>query len=430
MGTAGLRIDRALNTDFCPWANRYVYWMKSPLGLLSLAALASLAAAVLVAPQGWVVFAALLTVIAVGIAWPWIGLMGLECCVVFDRRRVTEGDHVPVRIAIRNRWPFPVWGLAVEKGFLGAGDARSDRTAVALACVTGWCVSEFYWDFVPNQRGIYPQDQPVLSTEFPFGLWKAVRRIGVQQSLVAWPRTCPLASFPVESGPQWTIATACNLRTGDEGDICGTRPFRRGDSLRSIHWAQSARYDRLIACERQAATQSEVTIVIDTAGNIHSGHAAGSSLEWCLRVGASLCRCFHQHHTTVRCYFGNYAFVIPPGSGDLSKIFDALAALPVNGEPIPGACPGTGPSRAMSPGSLAIVVTTDQGLSAWNAGRTARRHKFIVVRTAVEERLECQGGAGVPAGAAAIVLDLHSQLPLQLQNQWRSLCHATWCGAQ
>ena len=35
-------LSTLLNTDFCPWANQYVYWLKKPLGILIVAAFASL----------------------------------------------------------------------------------------------------------------------------------------------------------------------------------------------------------------------------------------------------------------------------------------------------------------------------------------------------------------------------------------------------
>ena len=48
-------LTELLNTDFCPWANRYVYWLKKPLGILIVAAAASLLCGIFVAPQGYVI---------------------------------------------------------------------------------------------------------------------------------------------------------------------------------------------------------------------------------------------------------------------------------------------------------------------------------------------------------------------------------------
>ena len=60
-------ISNFANRDFCPWANRYVYWLKQPVGWLLVAAAASLLIGLFVAPQGWVMFTALLAVILLGV---------------------------------------------------------------------------------------------------------------------------------------------------------------------------------------------------------------------------------------------------------------------------------------------------------------------------------------------------------------------------
>ncbi len=79
------RFTGVLNHDFCPWANRYVYWLKQPIGWFILAATAALVIGVSVAPHALVIFAAISVVIVLGVAWPWIGVRGISCGLSFDR---------------------------------------------------------------------------------------------------------------------------------------------------------------------------------------------------------------------------------------------------------------------------------------------------------------------------------------------------------
>ena len=88
------RILDLANQDFCPWANRYVYWLKQPIGWLIVAAAASLLIGMFLAPQGWIMFAALAAVIALGVVWPWIAIRGVSCTLRFNRRRASEGDRI------------------------------------------------------------------------------------------------------------------------------------------------------------------------------------------------------------------------------------------------------------------------------------------------------------------------------------------------
>ena len=166
------RLADASTHDFCPWANRYVYWLKQPIGWFLSGAAAALLIGLSVAPQALVVFAAIVVVIVVGVAWPWIGMRGISCSLAFDRRRTVEGARVPVRITVVNRWPWPLWGLMVDRGFV-PHDAGSinESPAVSLARVPGWSQTTFEWDFEPQQRGRYPLETPRFSTGFPFGIW-------------------------------------------------------------------------------------------------------------------------------------------------------------------------------------------------------------------------------------------------------------------
>ena len=63
--------------DHCEWANRYVYWLKTPLGVLLSCAVFSLLCGLFYAPQAFLLLAVIAAVVAVGIAWPGIAVRGL-----------------------------------------------------------------------------------------------------------------------------------------------------------------------------------------------------------------------------------------------------------------------------------------------------------------------------------------------------------------
>ena len=80
---------RALATyDFSPRfstkVRRFVY---HPLGVLTLAALASLLCGLFLHAQGFVLCGGVIAVVAFGVIWPWLSLRGLAGSVAFDRAR-------------------------------------------------------------------------------------------------------------------------------------------------------------------------------------------------------------------------------------------------------------------------------------------------------------------------------------------------------
>ncbi len=407
------RILNLANRDLCPWANRYVYWLKQPIGWLLVAAIASALIGIVVAPQGWVMFAALTGVIAVGVAWPWIAIRGIHCNLRFKRRRAYEGDRVKVVLSIRNSFPWPIWGLAVEGGFFYEElSGHDDTTAVALARIPGWATSEFEWDFEPHRRGLYPSAGSKVSNAFPFGIWAARDDIEVDSKLIVWPRTVKLASVPLVRG-QELASTGCLMDVaGNTGDVLAVRPYRQGDSLKHVHWAQTARHNQFIVCERQAVAQRNVNVTIDTDPRIHSPSGMVNSLEWAIRVSASLIREFHEHGWSVTCSTrkNNTSFEQRPG---LESTFDSLALL----EPV------------KCENFSELYANTD----------VRQTFRFVVTTAARMEQL--QSTDGLPSNTRFVVfsteqtnrtakpwleIDCNHSIPGQLQKHWERLCHDTW----
>lgn len=417
------RLAGILTHDFSPWANRYVYWLKTPLGVLLVAAAASLACGIFVATQGLVVFAAIANVIALGMVWPWVGLRGIECQLSFPQRRGREGKGIPINVVVSNRWPWPVWGLMIEKGFFHADD-EDDGTAVSLARIGPWSRSEFQWELIPECRGVYPQQPPLIATAFPFGFWKVTKPIDVQRELIVWPLAFELSEFPLPPGRQQWVASPSDHRTGDEGEALGTRPYRVGDSLRNVHWALTARYDRFIVCERQGSAQAQATIIIDADPSIHAGHGPNSTLQWCVRIAASVAESLLQQGTRVRLRVAERVLDAACGNDGSRRLLDFLAKFDAHESPQSANESGTGGLTCGHEGDFVIHITTNlndtavqqKGVHriALNAyGFTDREDESLATTAWVKDWIQIDDARDVPA---------------QLKRRWRKRSREVWCG--
>ena len=273
--------------EYCGWTTPYLRALRQPLGVLTLTAIASLLCGLFVAPQGFVVFASVAAVIAVGCAWPWCGIRGVSCHLSFAATRTEEGKPVDAELVITNRWPWPVWGLAVEGGFDRVGPS-DEQTTIAIARIGGWSRGHHRWKFTPAMRGRYPVACPQLVTEFPFGLWKAKRRVDVASSLIVWPKRFPLPPLPLPSGTQSWVGQPSECAAGSLGHRTTVREYRHGDSMRQIHWAKTALYDTLVSYEREGLAIADATITIDTHPSLHPESGPDSTLEWSVRIAASV----------------------------------------------------------------------------------------------------------------------------------------------
>lgn len=430
-----------LTHDFCPWANRYVHWLKHPLFVLTLAALVSLAIGMSVAHQGYVAFGGIVTVLLLGVLWPWIGMLGLRASLRFERRRAREGDRVAAILTVTNRMPWPAWGLVLERGFVPVGEstgqvlATSDSAGVtlALARVPGFSQSDFRWDFEPPCRGDYPLAVPLLTTSFPFGLWTRQRRVEVASRLLVWPRIVPLEALPLEQGTSWTLGALSPRRSGHEGEVIGTRLYRPGDLLRHVHWAQTARQGQMIVCERQASLTSSVRVVIDGSAAAHVGCGPNSLLEWTLRVAASVCHSLLDHDARLLVQLGDSLLDIAPGGKGEERLNDALArfqpAVSILAEMRPETShrPRRATKSRQRSNELEIVVTTDRAAADWSLDGIYNRR--IIVLNAQNE---ITAGANHSKQSSGIwfALDSGGDVAVQLQDSWERACRNEWCAAQ
>jgi uncharacterized protein (DUF58 family) len=376
----------------------------------------------------------LLAVLVLAVLWPWLGVNGLECKVRFEQTRAREGKPTEVEIEIVNRRPWPVWGLSLTRGFVARGDAEG-QGGIALAGVGGWSKTVVPWSFVPPARGVYPLVPSRIETGFPFGLYRAGKKVEVRNELVVWPAAARLDTLPdaveIESHEDRTS----DRRAGSVGDLLGTRPFRQGDSLRSIHWSQSARHGKLIVCERQVPVACAMRLVLDLdpashgpvgsakEGDPESAVDREGSLERLLRVAASIVESMHAQHAYVECVVGHEVLAVGASAPDLRRCLDALARIPARGIDTchdHGLCCSPGSRhRAMSE----FVLTTPRGFARqlhdrhWSAN-----HHYVVIGAR---------SAPTPADCAThehcgcrpwLELDGAKDVVEQLPRDWRRAC--------
>jgi hypothetical protein len=125
------RLSSLLTTDFCPWANRFVYWLKEPVGWFVLAALASILVGAFLSPVGWTLAAGLASVLAFGIGFPWLATRCVWCRVHPVHGELHEREVSYLQLSIRNYLPLPIMGLMVE-GYLTASFAKDETLGLLL----------------------------------------------------------------------------------------------------------------------------------------------------------------------------------------------------------------------------------------------------------------------------------------------------------
>jgi uncharacterized protein (DUF58 family) len=292
---------------------RRLFW--NPLGGLLLACLAASLCALYIHPRAWILALGLLAIVVIGVSWPWIARLGLRGRLRFASERCREGESVTAHLEAGNRLPWAAYGVLVR---------QSLDLVAGLPIVPARGQAERSWTFTPTRRGIEPREPLELGTGFPFGVFEPTRPVEIAQELIVWPRTFPVVAVPDLEGENRLEGAVSRSKAGNSGDVLGVRPYRRGDSPRRIHWAQSARHDRLIVCELQSSARPMVLLALDD----EPGHHRGESREWAIRVCASLCESWLEQGAEIALWLRGQVIGPAAGQQHRQRLLDALARLP------------------------------------------------------------------------------------------------------
>ncbi|MCP4806629.1 MAG: DUF58 domain-containing protein [Proteobacteria bacterium] len=115
------------------------------------------------------------------------------------------------------------------------------------------------WTFA--ERGPNELSRVVLSSTFPFGLFRRTRELDLAAELLVFPRRRhgPLARGRSGTGNE----ERPDRRSGGAGDFQGLRPYQPGDPVRSIHWPNSSRAGQPLIVLRERACAETVIVKVD-----------------------------------------------------------------------------------------------------------------------------------------------------------------------
>jgi uncharacterized protein (DUF58 family) len=414
------RLGDMLTREYFSRYERHLRWARKPLTVLTLAAIASSLCGLFLHPQGFVLSFGLAAVIAVGGAWPWFGVLGLKGTLSFDKTRSREGDPVKTRLALHNRSPWGAWGLAVQAG-LGEG------IEAGLSHAPGWKKTEVEWDFVPARRGAYPEGVPRIASGFPFGLTSSSRMLDVSTTLLVWPRTFAVGPIPRVAGGLQMEGNSSRNRAGGSGDFLGVRPYRRGDSLRRVHWPQTARLDQMVVCELQSNAVPRVQVVLDAHPAWHVGTGPYGSREWAIRIAASFLEAWIGEGAEIELVVEGRAIPERGGSVAIRRagLLDVLARIG------PGGNMGLPellelPACRRFSGGLRIIIATDLAVSRL-APRPSKWtcERFVILKASAFDRRETSPGGRSGPGPLPIRpwiwIDDPRRVPQQVRRAWKEV---------
>jgi uncharacterized protein (DUF58 family) len=289
-----------------PWRG----FLTAAAAMAGLLGFASGSAALLGFAAGWA--------LVLGIAWVSArrGLRGLEV-----HRRLPasafEGDLLTVDIALENRGDAPARFVLAEDQF-GAGLAgrQSVLEPGPLPPLHRRILS--YRTFVARQWGLYTVGPLSIGRFDPLGLFYAARRVERLEPFEVYPQAARIEATALLGGRSTAAARDVTAAAAGQSLLFrGVRDFAAGDDVRRIHWPATARRGAPMVREHERDLQPVFALFLDLEKRGRAGIGRKSTLEYLVRVAASLLWTAHRRGDAFGLVAeGSHPLVVPAAQGE------------------------------------------------------------------------------------------------------------------
>jgi uncharacterized protein (DUF58 family) len=236
-------------------------------------------------------------------------------------------------------------------------------------------------DLAVTRRGRYLLRGPTLRRTDPLRLTTGRAVALPDQSLIAYPRFYRMDDFTIPVGRRYQpggIPLSSSL--GESIEFVGTRDYREGDPIKSIHWRSWARRGRPVVKEYQEEYFCRIAIILDTFVPKRPRAAGERVFEAAISVVASIADFFSRSEYVVDILAaGPDLYEVSAGRSlaYLENILDVLACLE--------ACPDPpfatiGPALFEKLGQITTVVAV---LQDWDEPREEFLRQVKALGTAV-----------------------------------------------
>jgi uncharacterized protein (DUF58 family) len=332
----------------------------------------------------------------VGFAFGWALLMALAVLAsrlglvgLAGHRRIGsnafEGDLLTVDVVLENYGRRPVRFVVASDTFgAGLADRQSVLEAGPLPSMHRRVLS--YRAFVARQWGLYTVGPLSLGAWDPLGLAFATREIPRLDPFEVFPRTHEIETLSTRAGratisPRDSTATAA----GQSLLFRGVRDYEAGDDVRRIHWPATARRGHPMVREYERDQQPVFVLFVDLDRRGRAGIGRNSTLEYLVRIGASLLWTAHRRGDVLALVAeGEREIMVPPGQDEahLATAMHELVRVRQRGStPLPQTVDRH--REWLPPGTTAVLLLANPDIDLARLDQTLQGLRACAVRPLV-----------------------------------------------
>ena len=192
-------------------------------------------------------------------AWAWLSVRWINIARKTRARRAQVGRNLDEVFIIRNRSIIPKLWLEIRDHSTLPGH-RPSHVVPALA---GRSSYRWYVETPCLVRGEFQLGPITIISGDPFGFFLSPRTVDATSRVIVYPATVPISHVQLPIG-QISGGDAQRQRAHFvTTNAAGVRDYVPGDSFNRIHWASSARKDRLIVKEFDIDPLVDIWLFVD-----------------------------------------------------------------------------------------------------------------------------------------------------------------------
>ncbi len=198
-------------------------------------------------------------ILLISYAWAWNSLRAIGLRRITRTRRSQVGQFAEEQFEIVNRGRVPkLWLEIKDESTLPWHDASRVVSSLGYQQTQRWQVRTLC-----TQRGRYRLGPLTLHSGDPVGIFDVDQHIDTTSYIVVYPLMLELNSFEPSisdlSGGEARHRRTYQMTT----NVAGVRDYVTGDSLNRIHWATTARMNRLMAKEFELDPTADIWLYVD-----------------------------------------------------------------------------------------------------------------------------------------------------------------------
>jgi uncharacterized protein (DUF58 family) len=220
-------------------------------------------------------------------AWPKLAIRGVKVSRRLDPGTPTVGEAFEETFEVRRRGSIPAPWVEV-RDLSQIAEYQPGRVISLGSELVRWKARGVY-----RRRGWMAFGPTSLRVKEPFGLFDEELKLTQRTSVLVYPRVRPVPDLLTPSAQQVGSSPTLGAWADYPPETGGVRDYNSSDSFGRIHWALSAKHQRLMSKTFEQPLTTDLWIMLDLDRGVHFGEGEESTLEYAVSLAASMASQVH-----------------------------------------------------------------------------------------------------------------------------------------